>query len=64
MTGKDPLTGQPFTKKVETQKFANKQNQIRFNNRIATERRQTLSPYLTLLYSNRRILNKVIGKKA
>ncbi|TSA37707.1 MAG: hypothetical protein D4R64_05025 [Porphyromonadaceae bacterium] len=64
MTGKDPFSGQAFTKKSETQRFSSRENQIKYNNRKATERRRTLSDYWKVLTRNRDILNRTLGDKA
>jgi len=63
MKGKDPLTGQVFTKRMATQKFARPENQLLYNNQKATEQRRTLSPYLKILYRNRKILRGILGDK-
>ncbi|MFA5814263.1 MAG: hypothetical protein WC865_01395 [Bacteroidales bacterium] len=63
MTGKDPFSGQAFTKKSETQRFSNRENQIKYNNRKVTERRRTLSAYLKILNRNRETLQTVLGEK-
>ena len=64
MTGKDPYSGQAFTKKSETQRFSSRENQIKYNNRKATERRRTLSDYWKVLTRNRDILHRTLGDKA
>ncbi len=63
MQAHDPLTGKPFTKSKQTQRFASRENQIRFNNSKATEQRRTLSPYLKVLFRNRKILQGVLVDK-
>jgi len=60
----DPFTKEPFDRTKQTQRFATRENQVRFNNRLATEQRRTLSPYLKVLYRNRKILCGVLGDKA
>ena len=61
MQSTDPLTGKPFNQTKQTQRFATRDNQVRFNNRLATEQRRTLSPYLKILYRNRKILRGILG---
>jgi len=63
MQSTDPLTGKPFNRTKQTQRFATRENQIRYNNRLTTEQRRTLSPYLKILYRNRKILRGILGDK-
>ena len=50
---KDPLTGELFYKARNNQKFANRQNQIRFNNNIAQKKRDAKLPFDRILDKNR-----------
>jgi hypothetical protein len=59
----DPFTGKPFRQTKQTQRFATRENQVRFNNKKATEQRRTLSPYLIILFRNRKILRGLLGDK-
>jgi hypothetical protein len=61
MQAVDPLTKEPFDRIKQTQRFATRDNQVRFNNRKATEQRRILSPYLKVLYRNRKILRGILG---
>ena len=63
MQAKDPFSGQTFTKKRDTQRFSSHENQVRYNNRKATERRRTLSDYWKVLTRNRDILQRTLGDK-
>ena len=60
-TGIDPLTGETFFKKRSNQVFANRSNQIRYNNRKAYEKRKAKSPLDKILDNNRRILKTILG---
>jgi len=60
---KDPLTGQKFVTNRIDQRFANRKNQIKFNNRLAIRKRQSKAPYDKSLDLNRTILKKVLGKE-
>ncbi len=64
MKGRDALTGQEFTKKVTTQRFSSRENQIRFNNKKANEKRRALNDYWKVLTRNRDILHRTLGDKA
>jgi len=59
---KDPLTGELFVTNRTDQRFANRRNQIMFNNRIAQEKRRLKAPYDKPLDRNRAILKSVLGK--
>jgi len=55
------LTNEPFFKKRSNQKFANRRNQIRYNNIKAYEKRKAKAPTERILDKNRTILKKVLG---
>lgn len=57
----DPFTGEVFTPLRSNQKFANRKNQIAYNNAIAKKNRKIKSPILSELNNNHKILIKVLG---
>lgn len=59
--GKDPLTGETFLKKRSNQVFANRENQIRYNNQKAYEKRKAKSLVDKILDKNRIILKIILG---
>lgn len=60
-TPKDPLTGETFTKKRSNQVFANRENQIKYNNIKAAKERQAKARTRKILDTNRTVLQKVLG---
>jgi len=62
MIATDLLTGEQFLKKRCTQKFANRKNQIRYNNRKAQQERAIKKKIDSPLSHNRRILSQLLGK--
>ena len=58
---KDPLTGELFIKRRNNQKFANRHNQIRYNNNKAQKKRDAKLPFEKALDKNRTILKKILG---
>ena len=59
-TIKDPLTGQPFIKKRNNQKFSSPRNRAIYNNQLAKVERDFLAQANLLLRENLRLLNKLI----
>ena len=57
----DPLTGEPFTPNRSDQKFATRENQIRYNNLKAKKKRQAKAEIDRALDTNRNILNRLLG---
>lgn len=57
----DPLTGEEFVLKRSNQKFASRENQIKYNNLKAGEERQAKAKTRKILNSNRKVLQKVLG---
>ncbi|TSA33350.1 MAG: hypothetical protein D4R64_14470 [Porphyromonadaceae bacterium] len=64
MKGRDALTGQEFIKKVTTQRFSSRENQVRYNNKKANDKRRALNGYWKVLTRNRDILHRKLGDKA
>lgn len=62
-TAIDPLTGEEFVPKRSNQKFATRENQIKFNNLKAAEERKAKARTRKILNSNRKVLKKVLGDK-
>ncbi len=62
-TGKDPLTNEIFIKKRSNQVFANRKNQIRFNNLKAKEKRKENAEINRILNKNQDILKSVLNGK-
>ena len=59
----DLLTGEPFTPSRSDQKFANRQNQIRYNNLKAQQKRKAKADIDRTLDTNRNILKRLLGDK-
>lgn len=57
----DPLTGQEFVPKRSNQKFASRENQIRYNNLKAKEIRKAKSKTRKILDTNIKVLQIVLG---
>ena len=57
----DPLTGETFIKKRSNQVFANRENQIRYNNSKAYEKRKAKAQIDNILERNRQVLKKTLG---
>ena len=60
---KDPLTGEIFVPKKVTQKFKNRENQIKYNNQLQSIRREFLGQLLRPLLKTHRILTNAIGDR-
>ena len=60
---KDPFTGQEFIPTRHNQKFANRKNQIAFNNAKARRIRIEKAPHDKKFEKNRRILKNILGIK-
>ncbi|MGE0569331.1 MAG: hypothetical protein AB7O73_15435 [Bacteroidia bacterium] len=60
-TAKDLLTGEAFYKMRNNQKFANRKNQIRYNNNIANNKRKIKSSFDKVLDKNRTVLKNILG---
>lgn len=56
----DPLTSEEFEPKRTNQKFANRANQIKYNNLIAKKKREVLKPHITALEKNRNIIKGIL----
>ncbi|MFT7611098.1 MAG: hypothetical protein ACI9J3_000036 [Parvicellaceae bacterium] len=63
MKRKDPYSGEEFYPHRNNQKFASKENQIKFNNAKAQQKRDATATVNKWLNSNRNILKKLLGKK-
>jgi hypothetical protein len=63
-TLKDPLTGEIFEPKKITQRFANKKNQIAYNNLMAKKKRIEKAVYDKPLDKNRTILKTLLAGKS
>ncbi len=59
----DPLTGEIFTPSRSDQKFASRQNQIRYNNLKAKNKRKAKAEIDRTLDNNRSILKRILGDK-
>ena len=59
----DPYSGEGFIPKRYNQKFANRSNQIAFNNHKAREIREKKKPIDSVLEINRKVLLKVLNGK-
>jgi hypothetical protein len=59
----DPLTKQLFVPKRRNQRFANRQNQIAYNNMIARKDRMAIKAIDTILKRNRKILKNLLGQR-
>ena len=62
-TAIDPLTGEEFIPKRSNQKFASRENQIRYNNLKAAEERKAKAKTRKILNDNRKALRKVLGSR-
>ncbi len=60
---KDLLTGEEFTPKKVTQRFKTPANQIKYNNKQQSKRRQTLNFLLAPMTRTHRVLTKELGNK-
>lgn len=58
---KDPLTGEAFIKKRSNQVFENRENQIRYNNLQAYEKRKAKAQIDKFLDRNRIVLKVTLG---
>jgi len=58
----DPLTQETFYPKRTNQKFANRENQIRYNNQKAKSKRDTKYLLDKILDKNRNIISKLLDK--
>lgn len=63
-TAIDPLTGEVFNKRRNNQVFANRQNQIRYNNLKAYEKRNAKAQIDKILEINRQVLKVTLGSNA
>ncbi len=61
--GIDPLTNEEFTKQRSNQIFACKENQIRFNNERARQKRNAMAAINKTLYNNRNVLRSILGEE-
>lgn len=59
----DPLTGEKFIPKKISQRFANKENRIKFNNEKAKKIRIEQAPIINPLKLNCRIIKGLLGSK-
>jgi hypothetical protein len=59
----DPLTGEEFVPKRSNQKFANRENQIRYNNLKAARERLAKAKTRKILNTNRKALQQVLGSR-
>ncbi|SDS22557.1 hypothetical protein SAMN04515667_1694 [Formosa sp. Hel1_31_208] len=60
-TSIDPLTGEVFIKKRSNQIFANSENQIRYNNLKAYEKRKAKAQFDRILDRSRQVLKLTLG---
>lgn len=60
---KDPVTGEIFIPKRINQRFAKRQNQIRYNNLKAARKRRAKASIDKPLDKNRTILSRLLGDK-
>lgn len=63
MKRKDPLTGEEFIPKKETQRFAKPENRVKFNNQRASKLRKERSFIDKPLHQNHKILIELLNKK-
>lgn len=63
MTKIDPFTGEEFIPKKISQRFANKENRIKFNNDKAKKIRIEQAPIINPLKLNLKIIKELIGNK-
>ncbi|WP_299114110.1 hypothetical protein [uncultured Winogradskyella sp.] len=59
--GMDPLTGEVFIKRRSNQVFANRANQIKYNNLKAYKKRKAKSGIEKILDKNRKVLKTILG---
>lgn len=59
----DPLTGEVFIPKKSSQRFANPQNRIKYNNDLAGKRKLERAFIDKPLHANRNILKDILGNK-
>lgn len=59
----DPLTSELFVPKRKNQRYANRQNQIAYNNMIARTDRMAIRAIDTILTRNRKILRSLLGPR-
>jgi hypothetical protein len=62
-TATDPLTGETFYKKRNNQVFANRKNQIKYNNMKALKKRKSTANINRVLDKNRTILISILEGK-
>lgn len=60
-TAVDPLTGETFIKKRNNQVFANRKNQIKYNNLKAREKRNAKAEADRILDKSRQVLKQTLG---
>lgn len=60
---KDPLTGEEFTPKKISQRFATPQNRIKYNNQKANKQREERAFIDKPLHKNHNILKEILGKR-
>lgn len=58
----DPYTGQEFEKRRANQRFANTKNKNAYHNENARKERNKISTVQKALMTNRKILDKLLGK--
>ena len=63
LKGIDPWTNQEFTKHRSNQKFQCKENQIRFNNERARQKRNAMASINRALDKNRKVLQAILGEQ-
>jgi len=59
----DPFTKEPFIPKRSNQRFANRENQIAFNNQKAKELRDEKSDVNSFLNKNLKIMKRILKEK-
>jgi hypothetical protein len=59
----DPLTKEHFTPKRSNQKFANRENQIKYNNQLAKLKRKEKAYVHSVLHTNWKILKELLGRQ-
>ena len=59
----DPWTNKEFTKHRSNQKFAHKENQIRYNNEKARQKRMAMAAINRTLDNNRKVLQSILGNE-
>jgi len=60
----DPLTGEEFVPKRSNQKFASRENQIKYNNIKAAKERNAKALTENILNANRKVLQRILGSKS